>query len=223
MNDNDDEEYDDEDLKWERTMPKTIRKALRQRSVVMISQYQYRDWYHNIEKHLSQKEHQMDALRAADLILRIAKEQGKSLSPMSLVKICCIAQGLSLAIRNKPFFSDAIEAWHYGPIIPSLYRATRHYGRNSIPFQDIGDPPHSDDDTAGDTVFAREIVETYASIDSVSLGVMTSMDGSPWSEVRKLTKERSEIPNDLMMGYYARRLAEHKLSYGKGRKDVSED
>jgi uncharacterized phage-associated protein len=30
------------------------------------------------------------------------------------------AQAYSLGIRNKPIFSDSIEAWRHGPVVPSL-------------------------------------------------------------------------------------------------------
>ena len=46
---------------------------------------------------------------------------------LKLVKLCYIAQGLSLALLDKPLFSEPIEAWQYGPVVPSVYHEFKHF------------------------------------------------------------------------------------------------
>ena len=52
--------------------------------------------------------------------LRLAREDGKSLWPMQVLKLAYIAHGWMLALYHRPLIGDGIEAWTYGPIIPVL-------------------------------------------------------------------------------------------------------
>jgi uncharacterized phage-associated protein len=63
--------------------------------------------------------------QVADAILKIAKEQGKPLTPLKLMKLVYIAHGWHMAIENQDLFNNRIEAWKYGPVIPDLYQVTR--------------------------------------------------------------------------------------------------
>lgn len=40
---------------------------------------------------------------------------------MQVIKMAHIAHGYSLAIHNEPLVDEAVEAWKYGPVVPSLY------------------------------------------------------------------------------------------------------
>jgi uncharacterized phage-associated protein len=54
------------------------------------------------------------------------------LSNLKLQKLVYYAQGLYLAMFNKPLFDEKIEAWPYGPVIPELYNKFKKYGRKGI-------------------------------------------------------------------------------------------
>ena len=75
----------------------------------------------------------MNAQTVADDILKLAKRRGMVLTPMQLMKLVYIAYGWYLAMHNARLFDDRIEAWKYGPVIPNLYHATKHFGGNIIP------------------------------------------------------------------------------------------
>jgi len=61
------------------------------------------------------------------------KEAGDTISNMKLQKLCYYAQGFSLAMLNAPMFSEHIEAWMHGPVVPQLYQRYSQYGSGSIP------------------------------------------------------------------------------------------
>lgn len=60
-------------------------------------------------------------------------DAGDTISNMKLQKLCYYAQGFCLAILGDPLFRDEIEAWKYGPVIPSLYNKYSSYGASSLP------------------------------------------------------------------------------------------
>lgn len=142
-----------------------------------------------------------DVLTVADAILKIAKSQGKSLTPMQLVKLTYIAHGWSLGLRNKDLFQNRIEAWQYGPVIPDLYHATKSYGRNPIPLSVIGDTKDiqiNDDDRA----FLEEVFSKYGHLDGISLSYITHKAGTPWTQVYRPGVYNIEIPDSLITQHY---------------------
>ena len=118
-------------------------------------------------------------LNIADGILRIAKSEGYALTPMQLTKLAYIAHGWHLAFYDTPLFSERIEAWRYGPVMPDLYQATKRYGRAPIPLEQIGGV----DDArlpAKTMEFLTSVYESYKGRTGIDLSRMTHMSGTPW-------------------------------------------
>ena len=147
----------------------------------------------------------MDAETVADDILKIAKRRGLKLKPIQLVKLTYIAYGWYLAIHDKRLFDDRIEAWKYGPVIPSLYRATKHFGRNDIPHSLIADSPISDPDNE---TFLDSIVELYGHFPGIALSNLTHRPGTPWRKVYQPDTLGIQIPDDLIKAHYLEALNE---------------
>lgn len=73
------------------------------------------------------------SIRIADEFLKIAKERGcKDMTPMKLIKLVYLAHGMSLAHCGEPLIRDSIEAWRYGPVIPTLYGQVSAYGGSPV-------------------------------------------------------------------------------------------
>jgi len=51
---------------------------------------------------------------------------------MQLIKLVYIAHGWTLGLYNQPLIGKQVEAWTYGPVIPSVYHDFKHYGRDPI-------------------------------------------------------------------------------------------
>ncbi len=70
----------------------------------------------------------------ADYFLWKAQDEDQELlSNMKLQKLVYYAQGLHLVLNNVPLFKEKINAWTYGPVVPGLYHAYKHYNANGIP------------------------------------------------------------------------------------------
>lgn len=62
------------------------------------------------------------------------------LSNLVLNKLCFYAQVESLKRDGLALFSDAIEAWEYGPVCPNVYHEYKRFGRQPVR-QYLGEPP----------------------------------------------------------------------------------
>lgn len=90
-----------------------------------------------MNKRIEAAENMQDVLYIADAFLWYAKSEGKQLTPQQLVKLCCLAQFMNQSITGQPLFSEKMEEWTYGLMIPVLYRALKPYGREVIPLDKI--------------------------------------------------------------------------------------
>ncbi|RRD41629.1 DUF4065 domain-containing protein [Comamonadaceae bacterium OH3737_COT-264] len=154
-----------------------------------------------------------DVLTVADAILKIAAQQGKTLTPMQLVKLTYIAHGWSLGLRGRDLFRNRIEAWRYGPVIPDLYHATKVYGRSPIPINALG---NIDEIRVSpeDKQFLEEVLAKYGHLSGISLSYITHQAGTPWTQVYKPDVSDQEIPDDLIAHHY-RDLANAARQHGR--------
>ena len=148
------------------------------------------------------------AITIADQILKLAKDRGIRLTPLQLMKLVYIAHGWHLAMRGTDLFPDRIEAWKYGPVIPDLYQATKHFGRLPIPFDLIDDKESGvDDQTKG---FLADVLAKYGTLSGIALSSLTHKPGTPWHEVYVPGELGIEIPDDLIKSHYLKLLNERR-------------
>lgn len=146
-----------------------------------------------------------DVITIADSILKIAKQQGRRLSPMQLMKLVYIAHGWSLGLRGKDLFPDRIEAWRYGPVIPDLYHATKKWGRDPIPLDKVDGDLEIDPTTEA---FLRDVFAKYGHMDGIKLSNLTHKPGTPWQQVYRDGAFGIEIPDTLIRTHYEQLLHE---------------
>src|SRR5271154_4906780 len=73
-----------------------------------------------------------NAKQIATEFIQLANADGKKLTPMQLQKLVYFAYGWYLAITGERLIDERVEAWQWGPVIPSLYSAFREYGSDPI-------------------------------------------------------------------------------------------
>ncbi len=145
----------------------------------------------------------MTAIIVADDILKIAKKQGKALTPLQLMKLVYISYGWYLAMQGTKLFDDRIEVWKYGPVIPSLYQSTKRFGKGEIPTNLIADKPISNTDMCA---FYDSIVKNYGQYSGIALSNLTHREGTPWQQVFQPDVIGIEIPDDLIKSHYQQGL-----------------
>lgn len=60
------------------------------------------------------------------------KKENIQVNMLKLMHLCYLAQAWSLGINNKPLFTDSIEKWKGGMIIPSLYKVLKVFHSENI-------------------------------------------------------------------------------------------
>lgn len=69
----------------------------------------------------------------ADYIIQQYDSQGKTVSNLKLQKILYFIQAEFLVSIKKPCFTEQIEAWSFGPVVPEIFCKYRVYGCINIP------------------------------------------------------------------------------------------
>jgi len=141
------------------------------------------------------------AHQVAEAILREAKRACRSLTPMQLMKLTYIAHGWSLAVTGRDLFEDRIEAWKCGPVIPTLYQATKHFGRYAIPIAMVGDPAERLLEEP-DAALVADVYQKYGHLSGIQLSDLTHRHGSPWQKVYSDGVFNIEIKDDIIRQHY---------------------
>jgi uncharacterized phage-associated protein len=158
------------------------------------------------------------AKAVANEFLTIARAEGKDLTPLKLQKLVYFAHGWFLALTSKPLIAERIQAWQYGPVIPSLYQEFKEYGNEPIgtPAMDLGwsegrptyvvDQLDNSDRPEAEINSARQVIgkvwELYGNYSSARLSNASHVTGGPWERVYKEGSKSISIPNDEIMKYF---------------------
>jgi uncharacterized phage-associated protein len=158
------------------------------------------------------------ATAVANEFLTIAKAEGKELTPLKLQKLVYFAHGWYLALTGQPLISETIQAWQYGPVIPTLYREFREYGNGTIgtpavqsgfiggrftmSVPSLDSCGHSRDEIEKARQVIRKVWELYGGFSSVRLSNASHVPGGPWEKVYKEGHKSIPIPNDEIRTYF---------------------
>lgn len=153
----------------------------------------------------------LSAVDVANELIRVAHETGKPISNMKLQKLLYLAQGIHLALKNDtPLFEDAIEAWKYGPVVPSVYHKFKIYFSGEIP----ADHPFSNEGAVlsdEQKKLVRRVFELYGGLSAISLSNFTHLPDSPWYPVyNDTTNFSAEISTSSITTYFKGWIAKAK-------------
>lgn len=117
------------------------------------------------------------------------KDSIKDMTPMKLIKLVYFSYAWNLAIFDKKLFTERVEAWRYGPVVPSIYHEFKRFGDSpieqyAIDFEletgEISYPVIRKDDL--DTLGLVETIwKIYKNRDGWDLSQITHENNSPWN------------------------------------------
>jgi len=155
------------------------------------------------------------AVAIANHFLELAKNEHKIIQPMKLQKLVFLAHGWHLGIHEKPLITERVEAWEWGPVIPSVYHAFKQFGRK--PVTESGESPawnecgsvvstiprvNEDDQETKD--FLREVWKIYGKYTGIQLSNLTHEKGAPWDIARRGNEGQKwlAIGDHIIQEYY---------------------
>jgi len=126
-------------------------------------------------------------LAVANYFIAKAQSEGRPITPMQLIKLVYIAHGWTLGLYDRPLIGEDVQAWQYGPVIPSIYHEFKHYGRNPISQQKAiaTDQGELFIPTVNDRHACRvldRVWEVYGHLSGLQLSSITHQPGTPWYE-----------------------------------------
>jgi uncharacterized phage-associated protein len=156
------------------------------------------------------------AKQVANEFYELAKNDGKQLTPMQVQKLVYFAYGWYLAIAGERLLNERVQAWQWGPVIPSLYGEFKPYGSGPItepsyefffeggqmkfrPYRICSDDPAKDE-------LARQVIakvwKIYGKYSASELSSMTHAANSPWSQYYDQNVRGTDIPDAAIRAYF---------------------
>ena len=134
---------------------------------------------------------------ANKLLLKAECENGGELmSNMKLQKMLYYQQGYHLAVFDTPLFEDNIEAWIYGPVVPSVYNHFKRFGAGGIaPEKET--PIELDDDE--ERLF-DDVCNAYINFSAIGLMGKTHKE-EPWTSTY-VAGENKVISTDKLKSFF---------------------
>lgn len=155
------------------------------------------------------------------------KEAPYSLTLLRLVKYVYIAYGFALAVLDKIIIDerfDKVEAWEYGPVIPSVYHSFKHNLNNPIKDKagviaylnkdgevEFDTPEITDDEIKEVLDF---VWERYRMASTPALIDILHHEGSPWAYCYRVG-QNEEIPHYVTELYYKNMIKNAKERNGE--------
>ena len=152
-----------------------------------------------------------NSIAVANYFIKKANDEGVELTPMKLLKLVYIAHGWYLALRDDALIDEGVEAWKYGPVIPSVYRGFKEYGNGQVSkpsyiFTENGQiiTPIVEDEHKQS--FLDKVWDAYKKYNGLQLSTLTHQPNTPWDIVwnkeNGKRKESALIRNQLIKEHY---------------------
>ena len=147
------------------------------------------------------------ALDIAKKLIRVADLEsasgGDCMTNLRLQKMLYYEQGYHLAMFDTPLFDEDVEAWLYGPVVPSVYDHYKQYGSQILPVETDNLEMTDDENELFCNVF-----DAYREFSTIGLMNKTHKE-SPW-KIAKTTGRNSTISQDSMKKYFKTQLIDEE-------------
>lgn len=108
----------------------------------------------------------------------VDREAGDSITHLKLQKLLYYAQAWSLVLLGRPMYTEEIQAWTHGPVVPAVYDVYVDYHYSEIPRPE--ECPNIDRECEE---VLEEVMRTYGIYEAKYLERLTHQE-KPWIEAR---------------------------------------
>lgn len=120
---------------------------------------------------------------------------GERLTNLKLQKLLYYQQGFHLAFFGTPLFGDTVEAWMYGPVVPSVYNEYSSYGSSTLPEVDSVIALTDEEEE-----LFNEVYDSYRDFSAIGLMNRTHKE-KPWASVSPHDRG-TVIPQESMKDFF---------------------
>lgn len=123
----------------------------------------------------------------ANYFLGLAKSSGQEISSMKLQKLVYYAHGWYAGYTGQPLINEAVEAWEYGLVIPTLFHEFKQFGAGPIAgkatnFDGIELREVSPPEDIALRKFLDNVWSSYGQFTGMRLSEMTHAPDGPWDQ-----------------------------------------
>jgi uncharacterized phage-associated protein len=146
-------------------------------------------------------------ISVANKFLELAAAAGETLTPLQLIKLVYLSHGFMLGLYRRPLVSEDVQAYTYGPVFPTLYRAVKEFRSSPVagPLA-VQDGSGATKDRFGELEddVIRQVYQKYGRRNGIQLSRLTHQPDSPWSQVWDEGRGHGQtISNDLLEDYFS--------------------
>ncbi|WP_455154803.1 Panacea domain-containing protein [Cupriavidus campinensis] len=150
-----------------------------------------------------------DAKAVANYFLDLADANQQKIDPMKLQKLVYYAHGWHAGYTGAPLINESVEAWPYGPVIPSLYHEFKKFGSRPIEQKaaEFDGQGFRIVDTPSDPQirqFLQNIWNSYGGYSGITLSEFTHATDGPWWAARQASAgmRSTDIPFELIANHF---------------------
>ena len=138
----------------------------------------------------------------ANYFINYAINKSANITRMKVLKLSFLALGFGMATLEKEIFTDVVEAWPKGPVIPGLFFELKN--TNEVL---VSQPLATDYELKNDELELIQIVNNkYGAFSSEQLSILSHKPNTPWSITTRSLKK--EIERKVIKSYYRNLLAQ---------------
>lgn len=163
-----------------------------------------------------------DPKAVANTLLDLAAERKIEITPLKLLKLLYFAHGWHLALGDQPLLNEQVEAWKFGPVVPSIYHAFKEFkmgpitGRAKVvSITPDGEIAFYEPREDGLRDFLSAILNVYGKRTGFQLSELTHLPGTPWYEAweggGKLIKGK-DIDNEKIKAHFKEKRSKQSKS-----------
>lgn len=133
------------------------------------------------------------------------RADGRRVTLMQIIKLVYLADGWALALLGKPLSKHSPQAWQYGPVFPTVYKAFKRFGSGAI--TDAASDPATgvevSEEFASDEIsLIEQVVDSYGKYHAFKLSEMMHQPRTPWTVTFEKSGPYAEIPIQLIAEHF---------------------
>ena len=135
----------------------------------------------------------------------IDQENNKDVDNIKVNKLVYVSLGFSLGMEDFVLFDEDVEAWKFGPVIPSVYHHFKKYKDQKIKKQldaDSHGRPITQVEDKENLGILKGVWEIYNGKNGKELVDLTHQEGTPWWAYYIESEKHRTISRDTIRRYY---------------------